>query len=146
MYYYTFITNFHSCSEPRIVLNWGHMLTSQSGGQSGGKNPTTSITVQNLQQSSVNNSGYSTSVNEFKIIKTQTNISRKSGCWKSGGVSVIQVLYPLHKDSSMVGVTILTKLLVLVNFKLLVLSQMRVISSIKVPPVFEHIDSKLGLP
>ena len=24
--YCPFITNFHSCSEPRIVLNWGHML------------------------------------------------------------------------------------------------------------------------
>ena len=25
-YYCPFIMNFHSCSEPRIVLNWGHML------------------------------------------------------------------------------------------------------------------------
>ena len=25
-YYCPFIMNFHSCSKPRIVLNWGHML------------------------------------------------------------------------------------------------------------------------
>ena len=29
-YYCPFISNFHSCSEPRIVLNWGHILLMKS--------------------------------------------------------------------------------------------------------------------
>ena len=61
---------------------------------------------------------FSVALVNFKLLVPRITSPEKVVAGSEVGVTVIQVLYPLYKASSMVGDLTLPTLLVLVNFKL----------------------------